>query len=163
VSEGCPDYGAVRIGRSRLGLWIAAGLGVLIVLGVIGANLVYAQHKAVATAAQWAIDGPPCPQLTPAAFQAQPYRPKRVFAYDDIRFARVAGHVSCEEVHAGGGRAMRTFVECQFTSPGLPAVATKAGETVFAPGPGRPATVVVQDRRPRCMLASKFTLRGEGE
>ena len=50
---------------------------------------------------------------------------------------------------------------CQFTSPAALTAKTKAGMFYFLPGVGKPATLIIQHDQPRCVLASKFTLKGD--
>lgn len=159
MRDGARDYGEVRIRSSRVALWTAFLLAVVIVAGLLAANFIHARHRAVAKAAEWQVDGPPCSTLTKAEYEAQPYRAKKVFGYDDFEVARVAGHVNCDEVPASGGLSLRSYAECQFTSPNLLVITTRRGETIFAPGLGRPATVLVRDDQPICVQASHFTLR----
>ena len=45
---------------------------------------------------------------------------------------------------------------CQFSGPSLLTVTTAKGTFYFAPGTGKPATVMTRDGVPSCVLASNF-------
>lgn len=139
-------------------MWSAIALAVLIVTGLVVANLNHSRNKAVAKASEWRIQGPSCPIITRSEYDAQTYRARKVFTYDDFQVARVAGHVECDEVHDRGGLSWRSAAKCRFTSPNLIVVTNKLGERIFAPGPGHPATIVVRNGQATCVLASNFRL-----
>jgi len=153
------DYGGPRARGVKAAVWAAVGLAVLVVAALLGTNFVYARQKAVAKAAEWRVDGAPCPTLDRAAYEAQPYRARQIFTYDDFQIGRFAGHVTCDTVNEKGGMSLSKYVQCQFTSPAVLVVTTPRGETIYNPGAGKAATVMVRKGEPRCLLDSNFQLQ----
>ena len=148
------DYGAGRAPKG-IGLSvIVAGAIVLIVAFVVG-DWLWHRPAGMRKAQEWAITGPPCPQVSAQAFQAQPVRIHERFENDDITFGRGYGHVSCDDIVNDGGRGFGTFTECQFTSPGAIEVTTSAGVTYFLTRVS-PATITVKKGAVGCVLAAKF-------
>lgn len=135
-------------------------LALLLLAGYLYWNWQHQRGKAIATAQAWSIQGPPCPSLSKAQFEAQVYPAKREFEYGGVTFARHAGHVDCAAVTADGGKGMSRFPVCSFTSPVVVKVMTEKGESYFVPGPGKPATVSTQDGQAACVLASGLKLPG---
>ena len=149
------DYGGGKGKRSGPGgPVIVIGAIVLVIAFLVGSWL-WHRPRDIQKAETWAITGPPCPQVSPQAFEAQPVRIHEKFEDDDITFGRGYGHVSCDEIVNDGGRGFGTFTECQFTSPGAIQVTTKAGATYFLTGTSR-ATVTVKKDAVTCVLAGKF-------
>jgi hypothetical protein len=139
-------------------------VGVLVVAlsaaGLIGFNWWQAQHKNVGVAQAWDIQGPPCPSLSQADFEARGFRAPKTFDYDGILIGRNAGAVSCADVKQGGGKGLFIDRVCQFTSAAAITVKTPKGAGFyFTPGVGKGATIVIHDGAPRCVMASKFTLQ----
>ncbi len=149
------DYGGGS-GKRRGpgGMTILIGAVVLVIAFLVGGWL-WNRPRAVRKAQEWAISGPPCRQVSPEAFQAQPVKIHQRFEDDDITFGRGYGHVSCDEIVNDGGNGFGTFTECQFTSPGALQITTKSGETYFVTGTSR-ATVTVKKGAVACVLAGKF-------
>jgi hypothetical protein len=141
-----------------IGALVASGA----VAGLLAYNFTHHRDANVALARDWKIDGPPCPSLTKAEFTAKGYKAPKSFDYDDLKMARKAGHASCSDIQQGGGNGMFHDQECQFTSPAALIITTKKGEFFYVPEVGQPATVVVHDGTPKCVLGGKFTLKGEG-
>lgn len=96
-----------------------------------------------------AIEGPPCPTLSAEAFAQRKIPPAKVSHYEDMTFARAAGHISCE-------LKADTYI-CQFTSP-ITLGVTVPGKpaSYFEPGVGHPATVSVRKGAVACVMASNF-------
>lgn len=134
----------------------------IVVLGVLGALAYWDfQHRRAAnigTAEAWDIKGPPCPAATAEDWAAKHEVAPKTFDYDGDTLGRLAGDASCSDVQDKGGKGLGVLKVCQFTSPGALTVKTKAGMFYFLPGIGNPATIVIREGRPRCVLASKFTL-----
>lgn len=139
-------------------------LGIALIAVVAVAQWRSHQRRDASEAAYWRVDGPPCPQLSAEVFRAARLRAPRQFDYGGsragdlrygvTRFGRFAGHVSCNQVPNG----LHTRTICQFTSPAALSVRTGRGEVFYAPGTGRPASVIIDRDVPRCVLASHFTL-----
>ena len=140
---------------------LAAAVVSAAVVGVLAYNFVQTRDKNVATAQAWKIDGPPCPSLTKAEFDAKGYKAPKSFDYDDIKIARKAGNASCQDLKRGGGTGLFHDQACQFTGPAALVVTTKKGEFAYVPEPGQPVTVVVHDGAPKCVLGGNYKLTDE--
>ena len=151
------DYGG-RGGKKGIALPVILIGGVVLVIAFLIGSWFWHRPGDIRRAQEWAISGPPCPQVSAAAFKAQPVKIHERFEDDDIAFGRGYGHVSCDEIVNDGGRGFGTFTECQFSSPGAVQVTTKAGDVYFLTGTKR-ATVTVKKDAVSCVLAGKF--RGE--
>jgi hypothetical protein len=132
----------------------ALTLAVAIPAAVLTGSLLKNRREAIAST----IDGPPCPTLSRASYEAQPVKALKAIEYGGVVLARHAGHVNCSPVTYDGGRGFGTFPVRQFTSPGVLKVTTRKGAFFFAPGVGQAATVSAPRGVARCVLASKFRL-----
>lgn len=134
--------------------WYVLAGGVAVGVAALVALQVVQREKAIAdsTAATKILDGPPCPQLTQAQYDASRLKATKALVFNDVRFERRFGHVDCSIV--GKGRAISQV--CQFTGPAVLVVASKTKTAYFEPGVGHPATVAVTDGEPRCVMASSF-------
>jgi len=140
-------------------------LGIL-VLGIAGAVafLVHSQYlKRTAEIARGTeaadfstLKGDPCPTLSREAYLAQQRLVKTAFIFNDEKFSRRYGHVTCDVVQSGPAAQRGYFTACQFTGPAVLEVVTRKGTFYFAPGVGQPATVSTPDGIPRCMTAGHF-------
>jgi hypothetical protein len=141
------DYRAPKKQKPWPLIIAVVGLGGL-ALGMGGVWLLKAPERA-AHSKVWRLDGPPCPTITAEAFAARHMTAKMTTDYEEVIFARAAGHVSCD---LDSGAKV-----CQFTSP-IVVVVTPPGKptTYFEPGVGHPATVAVQDGKASCVMASNF-------
>ena len=150
------DYGAARRKQKGLGLGaIAIGAVVLVAVFLVGAWALHRPYD-IRKAQQWAISGPPCPQVSAQAFQAQAVKIHARFENDGITFGRGYGHVSCDDIKENGGKGFSSFTECQFTSPGALQITTPKGEDVYFVTNTGPATVSVSKSGVSCVLAAKF-------
>ena len=95
-------------------------------------------------------------RLDPAAaeFDARSAKPKKAFVFNQIRFDRRFGHVDCNTVAIGQGNAYAPV--CQFSGPALLAVTTDKGRFFFAPGAGKPVTIITENGSPRCVMDGNF-------
>lgn len=125
---------------------------------LLGGSALRQRDLALSRATTARVEGPPCPQLTAAEFQARGYRPAKATNYENVVFARQVGHMACDALRYGSGFGRETYPVCQFTGPVALRVRTSEGEWYFAPGPGRPATVAVPHGRASCVLDSNFTI-----
>lgn len=153
------DYGAVRARGAGRVFWIVVALGLLPVAALYGHDFLIHRAQDIGVAKAWAIDGPPCPALTAGDFAARGFKVRSSFDYDGIAIGRHSGHVSCSDVKQGGGTGLFIDRVCQFTSPQVITVTSKAGAFYFVPGVGQPASIVIHDGKPRCVMASKYTLK----
>jgi len=152
------DFGGGKRRSKGIGIpAIIVGALLLVVAVLVGSRLAQ-RPRDIRKAEEWAISGPPCPQLSAPAFQAQPVRIHERSEVDDISFGRGYGHMSCDDIVNDGGRGFGTFTECQFSSPGAIEVTTTAGDSYFLTRVS-PATVTVKKGVVGCVLAARF--RGE--
>ena len=149
------DYGAAR----RYGVAHVAGAVIVLTLaaGLIAWNWVRGRNVDIATAREWSVAGPPCPELTAAQWAARHEKAPKVFDYDGTQLGRWAGDASCSDVKTHGGTGFGVDKICQFTNPVALTVVSPAGAFYFLPGVGKPATLAIHRDRPRCVLAAKFT------
>jgi hypothetical protein len=149
------DFGS-RLPRKRPPYrWIAAAA--LVLLGLIAISFVPAwikhRNEAMAEAARFAIDGPPCPAASEAQFAAGQHVTPQGLTFGEVRFERQYGHASCSTLRYDGGKALETYPVCQFVSPAALTVVTPKGRFHFLPGLGQSATVFVEHDQPRCVMA----------
>jgi hypothetical protein len=148
------DYGA-RAPRKKIGAPAMVAGAIAVIAVCVAGNWWLHRPGAIRKAQEWAITGPPCPEVSARAFQAQPVRIHERLEDNDIVFGRGYGHVSCDNIVNDGGKGVGFFTECQFTSPGAIQVTTKAGDTYFLTKVS-PATVSVKKGVPSCVLAANF-------
>jgi len=156
------DYGVRSTRRGSSIIWIVLAIGV-VGLGVLVYRFWAGQ---IAVAREWTIAGPPCPAISrealiAAGLQAAPQGDLRGFPdmnsdYDNVRFGRRFGYVSCAGIHDNGGLSLDSHPVCQFTRPVVVTVTSAKGVFYFNTGGTAPATVTVQDGVPRCVLANRF-------
>jgi hypothetical protein len=153
------DFGVRRGSKGPPWGMIMAGAAVLLVgLAAVFSRLSHLPAQ-IAAAKAWTIEGPPCPELTKAAFAAQPMKAEQLFAYDGIGFARAYGHAECNEIADHGGKGWSTYPVCKFTGPALLQVSNpKDGDHFFAPPAGVAATLSFQDRRVACVTGPNGAL-----
>ena len=159
ASSSVRDFGRLRrfsIAHAVIAVVVATSATALLTF-----NFVRDRNAHVATARAWDIQGPPCPGLTQAQFTAQGYKARHTFDYDGVTLARHSGDASCSDVRQAGGKGLFNDKVCQFTSPATLTVTSRAGRFFFVPGVGQPATLAIHRDIPRCVMASKFTLKSE--
>ena len=136
-------------------------LGAAVVVGIIavGAGAKLRRDNAIAQSAASvdaaALQGDPCPTLTKADYEAHGAKAKQAFITNDIRSERRYGHADCSVIAAEKG-GTEFIPVCQVSGPSLLTVTTAKGTFYFAPGTGKPATVMTRDGVPSCVLASNF-------
>jgi hypothetical protein len=135
-------------------------LGAAVVIGAVAVGVTGYQKRAQALAAGAEaaklaqIDGPPCQTLTGEEYVARGSKANKTFVFDEIRFDRRYGHVDCNSVSTGQG--LGYVPVCQFSGPSLLVVTTPKGSFYFAPGAGKPTTVITEDGTPRCIVDGNF-------
>jgi|GEM_PF-906889 len=147
----------------RYGFFPVAGAVILSTLAIAGLTFEYLRDRAshIATAKEWNIQGPACPTLSQAEFQAKRWTATKTFNYDDVILGRAAGDASCSDVKQDGGKGLFNDKVCQFTSPAALTVVTASRRYYFLPGVGQPATITVHNDIAKCVMASNFTLQNE--
>lgn len=154
-----------RVRRRRLtpGQKITLGVAALIAVALpgwlLGQSYLGKRDAAMFLAREAAVDGPPCPSLTKAQFEAQGLTVKTATFYEGVTFARQFGHMDCRSLRYGAGWGTEVYPVCQFTSPKTLKITTPKGEWYFNPGPGQPATVGAPRGLARCVMASNFTIK----
>jgi len=152
ASFGVLDTGAGREGKRimALGLGVAAAVGVVVVAGIQIATV----PRTAAFKAYWTVEGPPCPEATPAQIHRIGRPLLQVVDFGEGRFSRISGAVDCTDVPDGWGIVQNTV--CQFSGPRALAVGSEGGFAYYDL-PDSPATVTVsRTRPPRCVKASHF-------
>lgn len=124
-----------------------------------GGSYLRQRDFALSRAREAAVEGPPCPAITAAQFEAQRRKRFKATLYEGVVFGRQYGHMNCSALRYGGGWGLGTYPACQFTGPGLLHVKTAKGDWYFAPGVGKPATVATPRGRARCVMDSNFTIQ----
>ena len=143
-----------RAGKSPLVSPMAIGV-VLVVLAVIGAGWAWHRHTIYEDTQALTITGAACPTITRQAYLASDIPASHVFIYDDVRFARADGMVSCDEIADHGGHGFGRLPICQFNSPTVLEVITARGEFFYATQ-AKPATVTVDHGSPSCVLNARL-------
>ena len=152
------DFG-VRAASGGLGgvfTWlVVGGMFAILILGTAWG--LWAEQRTIAQsgAETGAIVGPPCPLATRADFENTvklqgplPY----VFDFNGASFGRYFGYADCSVAPPKSG--LGSYDVCQFTSPSTLYVKTLRGESYFAPGVGRKATVMTEGGVARCVMAA---------
>lgn len=153
----------VRRRRLTTGQKVTIGVAATIAVGLPGWFLAQSylgkREAALFLASEATVDGPPCPSLTKAQFEAEGLKVKKATFYEGVTFARQFGHMECRSLRYGAGWGTAVYPVCQFTSPSALKVTTDKGEWYFNPGPGQPATVGTPRGEARCVMASNFTMK----
>ena len=149
--------------RPGLGVWLAYGAagGACLAFAAWLFGGAYLKHRdqALNLAREWKIEGAPCESVTRREFAQRGLRLRRGTIYEDARFYREFGHMSCSGLRYGGGWGLTLYPVCQFTGPRSLRVSTRKGDWYYAVPPGQPATVAVLKGTPRCVLAANFTMK----
>jgi hypothetical protein len=157
------DYGVRARRRLTAGQWVAFLGAVAAALGfigwLVGGAYLRDRRAALELARDWTIEGPPCPSLTKAQFEARGLRAQKGVFYDGVTFYRRFGHMSCSPLRYGGGWGLSVYPVCQFTSPQALRVTTKKGEWFYALPPGQPATIATPHGQARCVQAANFNMK----
>lgn len=152
----------VRRRRLTPGEKIVVAVAVLVSAAVpawmFGGSYLRERDAALSRASEARIEGPPCPSLTRAQFEAQGLKAPKATLYEDVVFARQFGHMDCRLLRYGAAWKTEVYPVCQFTSPKALKVTTPKGEWYFSTGPGQPATVGTPHGEARCVLGGNFTI-----
>jgi hypothetical protein len=146
--------GAYSLTKAQL---ITAVAGFVLVVGTVGGVWFFQRVTAMTKAAAWTPVGAPCPSLSKSAFAASGAPAGHVTDYDNVRFARGYGYVTCDEIGADGGRSSKIVSVCQFNNPSALQVTTSRGDFYYVTG-ASPATVMITDGAPRCVMAVSQSL-----
>jgi hypothetical protein len=139
--------------------WLATAAIVAICAGVASIPLMLAVATWVnhlALRKDWAIAGPPCPEVPAVTRAAKGHHQPPPFVYLGVRFAPEIGNSSCEAVPDEGWFPQTTHPVCQFSGPGAVTVTAGARTVVYEPGVGHRTTVTVRNGRPSCVVGGWF-------
>ncbi len=150
-----------RIATGRRGFWdgVATAAIVVVVSSVASIPLMlgvatWLNHLALRK--DWAIAGPPCPEVPAVTRAAKGVHPPPPFTYLGVGFAPQIGNSSCEAVPDEGWFPRTTHPVCQFSGPGAVTVTVAGRTVVYQPGVGHPTTVTVRNSRPSCVVGGWF-------
>ena len=142
-------------------------IGALQTLGIIGVMLGVASIPVTVVVstwlarramwAEWTASGPACPVVTQISIAGRGAKPPRPFVYQGVGFARQIGDADCVAVPQGVFQS-RTFPVCAFDAPAAIEVTAGGRTTIFEPGVGHSATVMVRDGQPSCVVGAPFSL-----
>lgn len=106
----------------------------------------------------WAVQGPPCPEVAVPSPYMLGKRPMKVFSYGGLKFGRKTGHVECVALPEPTAPWEKTvnYRVCQFTGPGLVSLTMEGKTTWYQPGWGRATTVTVRHGRASCVVGGWF-------
>jgi hypothetical protein len=134
---------------------VVGGVGFVVLLT---ATVLPALHRETLRQVQrfetWHVDGPPCPSARGASGPAPP----KVFEMEGVRISREHGHLACREIRDRGGRGWGRVLACQLISPGTVEVGGVWGVSRFDPGPGGPATLMIDASGVTCVTRVNHAL-----
>jgi hypothetical protein len=134
---------------------ITLASGVVMLVGTLLLSIAEQRASLIGRADAWTAAGPPCPRVS--AQTARAYAaPTETFRFQGVEFVRGYGYAVCGEIITdrrwGIGQRMPV---CRFNSPGKLEVSTSRGRFDFITGTA-PATVVIAEGAPRCVLAARL-------
>lgn len=132
--------------------WVMTwGLGGLLV-AILAGSFILQRYAAITQARNWMVEGPACPIITRAQFQASGQTIAHSFEYYGARYGRAYGYVNCDQVRPDWFDG-RTVSVCQFNSPTILEVKSGSADVLYA-SPVKPMTVWMTDQGPHCVLAA---------
>jgi hypothetical protein len=153
----------VRKRRLTVGQKVTIGVAAAVAIAMTGwllaQNYLGKREAALFLAREAVVNGPPCPSLTRAQFEARGLKAPKGTFYEGVTFFRQFGHMECRSLRYGAAWGTEVYPVCQFTSPRTLKIATPKGEWYFDPGPGQPATVGAPHGEAHCVMASNFTIK----
>lgn len=145
----------LRAQRRRLVVTIGASLLASAPLFVVVIGSRHAQVEAID--AFWRVEGRPCPPLSAERFH-NVSRPPSVTPYDEARFARHGGAMTCtHRTDPIDGVAVR-YPVCKFSAPDYLAVTAAGQERFYDLTMGRAAAVGVVNGQVKCAVVAKFEM-----
>ena len=155
------DFGQVRRApgdaRRNRTIWIVAAI---VVAGAVGTyetiQLTFNRAQAKAHEQEWSVTGPPCPSVTAAWVDYLQLHQKTPIAFEGLSGFMAAGAVNCSENDSYGGKPVKSYTVCQFSSPFVVGLRANAGAPqYFEPGVGKPITVALRDGQISCVMGAK--------
>lgn len=129
-------------------------IGLMAIPGLVVAETWIGQAM---TKKAWTIGGPPCPVVERPAMNVVGHKRPKDFDYGGMNLARHFGHASCVGWREGGLVRREQHVSvCQFNAPGALTVTTPTRRIVYQPGVARPATIILRDGAPSCVMGGWF-------
>jgi hypothetical protein len=144
---------ARRLQTAAIGLFLATVIAFPLTIGLS----TWTDHQSLKK--EWAISGPPCPQVAQISRAALGAKPPPPFVYRGVGYAYQIGDVLCEAV-PDGYFTSATHSVCQFDAPGAISVKAAGRPVIFEPGIGHKATVSVRDGKVSCVIGGWFTAYG---
>jgi hypothetical protein len=134
---------------------ITLASGIVMLLGTLVLSIAEQRASLIGRADAWTAAGPPCRRVSAEAARAYA-APSETFRFQGVEFVRGYGYAVCGEITADRrwGLGRRAPV-CRFNSPGKLEISTSRGRFDFITGIS-PATVVIAEDGPRCVLAAKL-------
>jgi hypothetical protein len=118
--------------------------------------LLLQREAAMGRVSAWTAEGPPCPVISRAAFAAYGEPIRDDFHYEGVRYGMASGYARCAKIATDPLFGLGHGPICQFNDPTVIAVSGPGGEVFFLTRL-RPATIVMDAGRPRCVLAAHLT------
>ena len=138
----------------------ALGLAAVVVVWTSATDFSNHHKKLEAEAADWRVQGPPCPEVTRAAYDAVSdqfnYREPAqslTFDYDDVRISRSSGKVYCNGVIYENSMMNDTYSVFQFQHPRKLSIRSDEGLHFYLTGEN-PVTLSFPHGKPVCVLAA---------
>jgi hypothetical protein len=146
------DLGTVRAQRLVIGVALALAAGVAAAILIPQAR--HQNAEAEARDAAWDVEGPPCPQISAAAYRQLAIDHLQPFAFEGLHGMRAHGDVSCNDTDRDGARRVAEHPVCQLRAPFALVLATPRGDVYYEPGVAQPVTVSAPGGEPRCVMAA---------
>jgi len=148
----CPRH---RWFRAPLLEQVATGCSLVIALATIPLALGGQRYAAAAKAWAWTSLAPACPAVSSQAHLTLGAPLSDVFDFGGARFARAYGYARCGMITGDRVLGLHMDPVCQFNNPTALEITTARGRFFFTTGI-RPATILLTQGQPRCVLGAKL-------
>lgn len=129
---------------------VVAMLASIIPLALLGQR-----ESALSRVHAWTLAGPPCPVISAAGYRAFDAKSSESFSYAGARYIRAYGMAASAKVAADTVLGLGERPVCQFNAPGVLAVATARGRTLYR-ADRTPATITMVSGAPHCVLGARL-------
>lgn len=146
-----------RLGRSSVARDMLQLAALLVPVCTLPAGLafgVWSERQALA--AEWTVEGPPCPIVTQLSPSVVGRKPPKVFRYGDAEFSRAFGAAYCAAIPESRLWTRESYRVCQFNNPGAVTVVAGDHRVIFQPPVGRRVTVTVRHGAASCVVGGWF-------
>ena len=111
--------------------------------------------KAAAEYESYVQSGPPCPSRTPADLQTNGPPLRHNFPFAELTLSYSSGGADCAWIKGQDGK----LAVCKFDSPGSLGVTRPGkGQTLFAPGVGHSAAILLKGDQLSCVISAKLVV-----